>query len=68
VVAKFVPHPVTHLISRRPAHGPVGPIYEGERRDRESGTCPDGHSHAVNMASLLIRQKAGFKSDSIAHE
>ena len=26
------------------------------------------HSHAVNMASLLIRQKAGFKGDSIAHE
>jgi hypothetical protein len=26
-----------------------------------------GHSHAVNMASLLIRQKAGFKVDSIAH-
>lgn len=27
-----------------------------------------GHSHAVNMTSLLIRQKAGFKGDSIAHE
>ena len=27
-----------------------------------------GHSHAVNMASLLIRQKAGFKGDSITHE
>jgi hypothetical protein len=27
-----------------------------------------GHSHAVNMASLLIRQKARFKGDSIAHE
>jgi hypothetical protein len=27
-----------------------------------------GHSHAVNMASLLIRQKAGFKGGSIAHE
>jgi hypothetical protein len=27
-----------------------------------------GDSHAVNMASMLIRQKAGFKGDSIAHE
>jgi hypothetical protein len=27
-----------------------------------------GRSHAVNMASLLIRQKAGFKGGSIAHE
>ena len=27
-----------------------------------------GNSHAVNMASLLIRQKAGFKGGSIAHE
>jgi hypothetical protein len=27
-----------------------------------------GHSHAVNMASWLIRQKAGFKGDSITQE
>jgi hypothetical protein len=27
-----------------------------------------GHSHAVNLANLLIRQKAGFKDDSIARE
>jgi hypothetical protein len=27
-----------------------------------------GHPHAINMASMLIRQKAGFKGDSIAHE
>jgi hypothetical protein len=27
-----------------------------------------GEAHAVNMASMLIRQKAGFKGGSIAHE
>jgi hypothetical protein len=27
-----------------------------------------GAAHAVNMASMLIRQKAGFKGDLIAHE
>jgi hypothetical protein len=27
-----------------------------------------GDAHAVNVASMLIRQNAGFKGDSIAHE
>jgi hypothetical protein len=27
-----------------------------------------GDSRAVNMASMLVRQKARFKGDSIAHE
>ena len=27
-----------------------------------------GDFHAINMVSMLIRQKAGFKGDSIAHE
>ena len=27
-----------------------------------------GSPHGVNLASMLIRQKAGFKGDSIAHE
>jgi hypothetical protein len=27
-----------------------------------------GHPYGVNLASMLIRQKAGFRGDSIAHE
>jgi hypothetical protein len=41
-------------------------------RDNGVTEIPDsplaGHPHGVNMASMLIRQKARFKGHSIAHE
>lgn len=39
-----------------------------QRRDRDPGLASGWPSPRVNMSSMLIRQKARFKGDSIAHE
>lgn len=47
----------------------MGPVHEAERRDPEVPDSPlAGDFHAINMVSMLIRQKAGFKGNAIAHE
>ncbi len=51
---------------------PDFPRWVGHMREHGVTQIPDspltGDSHAVNMASMLIRQKARFRGDSIAHE
>jgi hypothetical protein len=42
--------------------------YMKENGVTEIPDSPTGSPHGVNLASMLIRQKAGVKGDPIAHE